>query len=274
MKIIFYYKTYLCLDFFRKECNERHRASTLGLYIVVCCGALVERAVDYYVAVGHSADLRHFVAYEKYGGVLGKLCYNLVEVRLEVLVEITKRLVENENRRTADDSAAEEYALKLTSRELAYGAGGEVFEADEGESFVDAHLFFILAQGVVAEQARRYHLAYCDREVGVDAVLLRQVAEFRSSRGRSTFGIVEDYSAAVWLQQPENQAEEGSLATTVRAGDSHEVSAVYREVDMVENNPFFSAERKVAKLDEGFFILRVHRRFLSVAMPSRHQAGL
>ena len=51
--------------------RETRSNSAVPFYAVARGRALVECAVDYYMAVCHSADLAHFVAYQKYGGGLG-----------------------------------------------------------------------------------------------------------------------------------------------------------------------------------------------------------
>lgn len=89
-------------------------------------GTLAQSAINYDMAVSHACNLTHLVAHEHYGGVALQIGDYAVEMLLEMLVEITQRLVEHEHIGTADNRTAEECALKLTARQPTDRSPGKV----------------------------------------------------------------------------------------------------------------------------------------------------
>lgn len=170
------------------------------------------------------------MAHKKYCGVRSDIGDNAVEVLFKVLVDITQRFVKNEDSRVAHYGAAEERALQLSAGETSDGACCEIFHFYQFEDFPYTFFAFRRCHAFGPEQTRSYHFSDSDGEMAVDAVFLRKIAEIRSlGRRCAGFVVVYDFTPR-GFKQTENEAEQGSLATSVGACDGYEIASVGCEV--------------------------------------------
>lgn len=189
--------------------------------------AFVDGAVHNKMPRGHRGDGCHLVAHEQDGGAFGKGTYYAVEVRLEMLVDVTQRLVEHQKVGTAYYGTAKERALELPAGEGADGASGVRAEFYGVEDLVDTPCPLAGREGAVGEQSGGHNLGDRHGKMRVDHVFLRQIAygDVRADSDGSRGG----------LDKAQHYAQEGGFSPSVRAGYGHKVALCHRKVDIFEN---------------------------------------
>lgn len=195
------------------------------------------------VAVGHSGDDAHLVADEQDGGLGFEAFDDVEDAVFELAVDIAEGFVEHEQPGLADEGAAEERALELSAGEDSDALGRMGFQLHHFDHLPDLAALVGLGH-FHPDESGGYHLVDRDGEMGVDHVFLREIA-----RRREGVGIYE--LAGGGLDEAEDDAQEGGLATAVGAGDGYEVAGADAEVDVAEYVAAVAVESDPLKCDDG-----------------------
>ena len=201
-----------------------------------CVGVVVQGLVDARHRLDLLQDGADVVADQDDGALAVNLLQQLVEARLEALVDIGAGLVEDDHLGVGHHGPSQQGTLQLSAAQL---ADGSTLQPVQSHACHDpARLFALLAgetleEALLAVEPRQHHLFYRDGELAVDAGVLGQVAHAdfvcpgacRPGQNLAPGG----------LHQSEDALDERRLAASVGADDAQEVALVDGQVDVVQH---------------------------------------
>jgi hypothetical protein len=152
-------------------------------------------------------------------------------------VEVGQGLVEQEQARAADQCVRDQDALELAAGKRADTGIGEMLRTDGVQHLVDRSAPLARRQGdpePVAVYPESNKVTRPQRHVGVQQGLLGDVADDVPASPRS-IGCLDDHASGLSALQAEDDAEQGGLASPVRADDPGELALLERERDVAEH---------------------------------------
>ena len=191
----------------------------------------------------YAGDMLHVVEHFGYivtddddGALLVDLLQHLVHLLLESAVDVGVRLIENHDIGFGYDGTGEEHSLKLTAAE---GSDVSVFQFRQLHALQGIEHLLVLSLGVSRKEtfglaeSGKYYLIYGDGKLLVELVVLWEIAH-RNLLYFFPIFIISDI-AFCWFHQSQNEAHEGSLATTVWSDDAKIIVLIYSEIYVMEH---------------------------------------
>ena len=208
----------------------------------------------------YAGDMLHVVEHFGYivtddddGALLVDLLQHLVHLLLESAVDVGVRLIENHDIGFGYDGTGEEHSLKLTTAE---GSDVSVFQFRQLHALQGIEHLLVLRLGVSRKEtfglaeSGKYNFIYRDRKLLVELVVLWEIAHRNllyflnfcfAVFIKNRFSVLILYFSEVSdgsfrrFHQSQNEAHEGSLATTVWSDDAKIIVLIYGEIYVAEH---------------------------------------
>ena len=154
-------------------------------------------------------------------------------MRLEPLVHIRVRLIQDQHLRTGNNGTSQQHTLQLSAGQLADRPARQIFQPHFSKHFFHT-LFLACAVGtekrLFRSQPRSDHLAHGDRELLIDIVQLRKIAD-PERRDRPSVLIKADRTGDR-RQQAEHDLQQRRFSSPVRSDNPQEIIFPDRQRDI------------------------------------------
>ena len=211
----------------------------------------VHTAVDADDGIHQRGDCAHIVRNNHHSHLGAQLLGEGVELLLEGVVNEVRRLVENEEFWLGDDGSAEQGALQLATRHLAYGARGNILDAHPLQQGLRALLVLCRVarkEALFDLQTRQNDFLDGDWETCVKLAHLRHIT-YLEVLATAQGGRVPNLAAMLYDAQ--YALGERGLAAAVWTYDADEVVGVDVEVDTLERGRGVVVDRDIAERNYG-----------------------
>lgn len=173
--------------------------------------------------------------------------------RTEMMVDIRCGLIKDEHLGVGNQRPSEQHPLQLSARQFSNRSRRIIGQLHTLQHIVDPAAG-LPTRHLPAEQPHSHHLRYRNREMGVDAALLREIPDVKR-RDRRPVAIVR-HITPVGRQQPQDDPQQCRLTATVGALNQDKIAPVYLQrdigerqtvvipqIDMTQNNLFLIAQK-------------------------------